>query len=68
MSDETEGKRTSGFEDEQTEFDRSRDAAARNATTKEILRARPVKAEVDFDELILEHLARFPKIRARLAE
>jgi hypothetical protein len=32
------------------------------------LRAKPVKGEVDWAELSREHIARYPKIRARLAE
>jgi hypothetical protein len=33
-----------------------------------ILRARPVEGEVDYAELSREHIARYPKIRAALAE
>jgi hypothetical protein len=33
-----------------------------------VLRAKPVKGEVDWAELSREHIARYPKIRARLAE
>jgi hypothetical protein len=33
-----------------------------------VLRAKPVKGEVDWAELSREHVARYPKIRARLAE
>jgi hypothetical protein len=33
-----------------------------------VLRARPVKGKIDYAELSREHLARYPKIRARLAE
>ena len=33
-----------------------------------VLRATPVKGEVDWAELGREHIARYPKIRARLAE
>jgi len=33
-----------------------------------VLRAKPVKGEVDWSELSREHIARYPKIRARLAE
>jgi hypothetical protein len=33
-----------------------------------VLRARPVEGEVDWAELSREHIARYPKIRARLAE
>jgi hypothetical protein len=32
------------------------------------LRAKPMKGEVDWAELSREHIARYPKIRARLAE
>jgi hypothetical protein len=32
------------------------------------LRARPVTGEIDYGELSREHIARYPKIRARLAE
>jgi hypothetical protein len=35
---------------------------------KKVLRARPVKGEIDYAELSREHMARYPKIRARLAE
>jgi hypothetical protein len=43
-------------------------AAERHAAAGEILRARPVKGEIDYAELSREHVARYPKIRARLAE
>ena len=33
-----------------------------------VLRAKPVKGEVDWAELSREHIARYPKIRTRLAE
>lgn len=33
-----------------------------------VLRARPAKGDVDWAELSREHIARYPKIRARLAE
>lgn len=33
-----------------------------------VLRAKPVEGEVDWTELSREHIARYPKIRARLAE
>jgi len=39
-----------------------------NAQGGDILRARPVEGEVDYAELSREHLARYPKIRAALAE
>jgi hypothetical protein len=32
------------------------------------LRARPIKGAIDYAELSREHIARYPKIRARLAE
>ncbi len=53
-------------------IDREKDAA-KPATKKrsdetKILRARPVKGEIDYAELSREHIARYPKIRARLAE
>jgi hypothetical protein len=35
---------------------------------KKVLRARPVKGEIDYAELSRQHMARYPKIRARLAE
>lgn len=34
----------------------------------ETLRARPVEGKIDYAELSREHIARYPKIRARLAE
>lgn len=34
----------------------------------QVLRARPVAGEVDWTELSREHIRRYPKIRARLAE
>jgi hypothetical protein len=34
----------------------------------EVLHARPVKGEIDWAELSREHIRRYPKIRARLAE
>jgi len=49
-------------------------AAAGNKTvakpreTDKVLRAKPVKGEVDWAELSREHIARYPKIRTRLAE
>jgi hypothetical protein len=33
-----------------------------------VLRARPVKGEIDYAELSREHLARYPKILAALAK
>lgn len=43
-------------------------AAPRQPEPGEVLRARPVKGPIDYAELIREHMARYPKIRARLAE
>ncbi|MBV8119647.1 MAG: hypothetical protein JO081_06895 [Alphaproteobacteria bacterium] len=42
--------------------------AAERRPTNQILRARPVEGEVGYGELSREHIARYPKIRARLAE
>jgi len=42
--------------------------AAQPRDKAEVLRAKPVKGEVDWTELSREHIARYPKIRARLAE
>ena len=50
------------------EKDTANPAAKRRPDEKKILRARPVKGEVDYAELSREHIARYPKIRARLAE
>ena len=36
--------------------------------SEKALCARPVKGKIDYDELSREHIARHPKIRARLAE
>jgi hypothetical protein len=33
-----------------------------------VLRARPVEGDIDWAELSREHIRRYPKIRARLAE
>ena len=38
------------------------------ASNRGVLHARPVKGKVDYAELSREHIARYPKIRARLAE
>jgi hypothetical protein len=46
----------------------SRQAAEHRAVTEKVLRAKPMKGEVDWAELSREHIARYPKIRARLAE
>jgi|HubBroStandDraft_6_1064221.scaffolds.fasta_scaffold1178249_1 hypothetical protein len=43
-------------------------AAPERDRTKQTLRAEPVKGEVDWADLSREHIARYPKIRARLAE
>jgi hypothetical protein len=42
--------------------------AAQPRDKANMLRAKPVKGEVDWAELSREHIARYPKIRARLAE
>jgi hypothetical protein len=42
--------------------------APRQPTPDEILRARPVEGETDYESLIREHMARYPKIRAALAK
>ena len=65
MSNETEKKRKPGFEDEQSEFEHTRRLAR---GPKEVLRARPVKGEVDHNALTREIVARFPKILAALAK
>ena len=41
---------------------------AERSDGKKPLRARPAKGKVDYAELSREHIARYPKIRARLAE
>ena len=41
---------------------------AKPLAEKKVLRARPVNGEIDYAELSREHIARYPKIRARLAE
>jgi hypothetical protein len=41
---------------------------AKPRAEKKAPRAKPVKGEVDWAELSREHIARYPKIRARLAE
>jgi hypothetical protein len=46
----------------------ARQLTERRAASAEILRARPPKGEIDYAELSREHIARYPKIRARLAE
>jgi hypothetical protein len=42
--------------------------AAKPRGKAKVLRAKPVNGEVDWAELSREHIARYPKIRARLAE
>ena len=41
---------------------------AKEPEAKKVLRARPVKGGMDYAELSREHITRYPKIRARLAE
>ena len=43
-------------------------AAKQRANEKKVLRARPVKGEIDHAALSREFIARFPKIRAALAK
>jgi hypothetical protein len=38
------------------------------ARRQEVRRARPVAGEINYAELSREHIARYPKIRAALAE
>jgi hypothetical protein len=42
--------------------------AAKPREKAKVLRAKPSKGEVDWAELSREHIVRYPKIRARLAE
>jgi hypothetical protein len=42
--------------------------AAKALGKDKVLRAKRAKGEVDWAELSREHIARYPKIRARLAE
>ena len=53
-------------------IDREKDAAKPTAKQrpdeKKILRARPVKGQIDHTALSREFMARFPKIRAALAK
>lgn len=42
--------------------------AAERRPTDAVLQVRPVKDEIDYAELSREHIARYPKIRAALAE
>lgn len=48
----------------------SRESATveRRAAASEVLRARPVEGEIDYDELSREHIARYRNIRAALAK
>ena len=48
--------------------DATKPAAKPHPDEKKILRARPVKGEIDYAELSREHMARYPKIRAALAK
>jgi hypothetical protein len=50
------------------EKDAAKQAAQQRPDDKKILRARPVKGKIDYAELSREHIDRYPKIRARLAE
>ena len=43
-------------------------AAERRRAAPKALRARPVKGRIDYEQLSREHIRRYPKIRARLAE
>jgi hypothetical protein len=59
----------SGFALHRTLHDRLLELAAeRRATAGEILRARPVKGEIDYPELSRDTIAKFPKILAALAK
>jgi len=52
-------------------IDRDKNAAnpgAKQRSDKKILRARPVKGEIDYAELSRETIAKFPKILAALAK
>lgn len=54
-----------------THYRRLREMLARQLAERsrgEILRARPVAGRIDYAALSREHIARYPKIRARLAE
>ncbi|HEV2100446.1 MAG TPA: hypothetical protein VGR45_16190 [Stellaceae bacterium] len=42
--------------------------AAKRRPTGVVLRARPPESDIDYAQLSREHIARYPKIRARLAE
>jgi hypothetical protein len=50
------------------EKDAAKPAAKKRPDEKKILRARPVKGEIDHAALSREFIARFPKIRAALAK
>ena len=43
-------------------------ARAQRPSKKKVMRARPVEGVIDYPELIREHIARYPKIRAALAK
>jgi hypothetical protein len=43
-------------------------ASGQQAATGEVLHARPVEGDIDYAELSREHIARYPRIRAALAE
>jgi len=43
-------------------------AEPRQPAPDEVLLARPMKGNIDYDRLIREHMARYPKIRAALAK
>ena len=42
--------------------------APRQPMPDEVLQARPVEGEIDYEALIREHMGRYPKIRAALAK
>jgi acyl carrier protein phosphodiesterase len=48
--------------------DKLLELAAQRQPADAVLRARPVEGEIDYAEMSREHIARYPKIRARLAE
>ena len=47
---------------------KSQKPAAKPGDEKKILRAKPVKGDVDHEALSREFMARFPKLRAALAK
>ena len=47
---------------------RTKSRSKRRTAASEALRARPAKGKIDYAALSREHIARYPKIRARLAE